>query len=179
MLTISIVSIILVTSAIFYSLCCIPSRTYSYINSRSIVFVHKDDRKYFGDLIERGDIEGIHRVMQILQQREILEIIEMDAEIYLVNHNPASVENLRTVPRGLFVSDYDPLEDLHNLRSLHIGFRHVNQDSDRYVIGHKPVPANEFKEIAGDLFVSDFDIIETLRNISTPAPFSLVSQTPA
>jgi hypothetical protein len=176
MLTISIVSIILVTSAIFYSLCRIPSRTYSYINSRSIVFVHRDDRKYFGDLIERGDIEGIHRLMQILQQKELLEIIEMGEEIYLVNHNPASVDNFRTVPRGLCVSDYNPVEDLQNLRSLHIGFRHVNQDSDRYVTGHKPVPVNQYQENNDDLFISDFDILKTLKHLSPQAPFIPVSQ---
>jgi hypothetical protein len=140
------------------------------------VFVHRDDRKYFGDLIERGDIEGIHRLMQILQQKELLEIIEMGEEIYLVNHNPASVDNFRTVPRGLCVSDYNPVEDLQNLRSLHIGFRHVNQDSDRYVTGHKPVPVNQYQENNDDLFISDFDILETLKHLSPQAPFIPVSQ---
>jgi hypothetical protein len=175
MLTISIVSIILVTSAIFYSLCRIPSKTYRHINSKSIVFVHRDDVKHFGDLLLNGDVEGIHRIMQILQQREILEIIEMGDDIYLVNLNPASVENFRTVPRGLFVSDYNPIEDLLNLKAFNNSYRHISPEADRYVTGHRPIPVYEFQEITSDLFMSDFDVLETLKYLSPQAPFVPVS----
>jgi hypothetical protein len=176
MITISIVSIILVTSVILYSLCRIPSRTYRHIGSKSIVFVHQTDTKHFEDLFSRGDVESIHRIIKILQQRERIEIIEMDEEIYLINHSPASVDNFRSVPRGLFVSDYDPLEDLHNLRSFNIGFGHFDHDSDQYVTAHKPIPVNEFEEITDDLFISDFDLLETLKNLTPQTPFVPVYQ---
>jgi len=170
MLTVSIISVILVTSAIFYSLCRIPSRTYGHINSKSIVFVHGDDRKYFGDLFLNGDMEGIYRSMQILQQRELLEVIEMGEEIYLVNHNPASIENIRTVPRGLFVSDYHPIEDLHALRASNNSFRHISLE-EGYMNVHKPRKVFRAQEITIDLFMSDFDVLETLKHLSLQAPF--------
>jgi hypothetical protein len=176
MLTTSILSIILVISAIFYSLCRIPSGTYRHIGSKSIVFVHRDDGKHFGDLFLNGDVEGIHRIIQILQQRELLEIIEMDEEIYLVNHNPASVENFRTVPRGLFVSDYDPIEDLRNLRAFNNSYRQVSLEESRYVTSHKPPPVYESQEIKEDFFISDFDILETLKYLSPQVPIVSVSQ---
>jgi hypothetical protein len=175
MLTVSILSISLVTIAIFYSLCRIPSRNYGHISSKSIVFVHQDDRKHFGDLFLNGDIEGIHRVMQILQQRELLEIIEMGEEIYLVNHNPASVENFHTVPRGLCVSDFDPIEDLRNLRA-HNDFRNISSIEGRHVTSHRPIPAYGYRETADDLFMSDFDVLETLKHLSPQIPFVSASQ---
>jgi hypothetical protein len=177
MLTASIVSVILGTFAIFYSLCRVPSRTYGHINNKSIVFVHREDRKHFGDLFLNGDVEGIHRVLQILQQRELLEIIEMGDEIYLVNHNPASVENFRTVPRGLCVSDFNPMEDLRTLRASNNGFRHNYSDEDRIVTGYRPIPLNQYHESTDDLFISDFDILEALKNLSPQTPFIPVSQT--
>ena len=176
MLTISIVSIILVTSAIFYSLCRIPSRSYRHINSKTIVFVHQDDRRHFGNLFLNGDVEGIHRILQVLQQRELLEIIEMGDEIYLVNHNPASVENFHTVPRGLCVSDYDPIEDLQTLRASNNGYKHVPSDDDRRVTSPSPIPVYGFQEIADDLFMSDFDVLETLKHLSPQIPFASASQ---
>ena len=179
MITISILSIILVTSVIFYTLCRIPSRSYRHIDSKSVIFVHPEDAKHFGDLFSIGDAESIHRIMKALPNRKNIEIIEMDEEVYVINHNPASVDNLRTVPRGLFVADFDPIEDLRILRSLNGGFQHVNSDTDRYATGYKPVPTNEYEEIVDDLFISDFDIIETLRNLSTPTPFVLASQASA
>ena len=176
MLTISIVSIILVISAIFYSLCRIPSRTYRHIGSNSIVFVQQNDTMHFGDLFSSGDVESIHRIMKILEQRERIEIIETDEEIYLINHNPASVENFRTVPRGLIVSDYDPVEDFRNLRADNNDYRHVSPGEGRYVIGHKPLPVHESQEITDDLFIADFDILETLKYLSPQAPIVSVSQ---
>jgi hypothetical protein len=176
MLTISIVTIILVTITIFYSLCRIPSRSYRHIYSKSIVFVHQDDRRHFGNLFLNGDVEGIHRIIQILQQRELLEIIEMGEEIYLVNHNPASVENFRTVPRGLCVSDYDPIEDLRNLRAHNNGYRHVPTEEVSHVTSHKPRPAYGFQETADDLFMSDFDVLETLKHLTPQVPFVPVAQ---
>jgi hypothetical protein len=176
MLTISIVSIILVISAIFYSLCRIPSSTYRPIGSKSIVFVHSDDRKHFGDLLLNEDIEGIHRIMQIVQERELLEIIEMGEEIYLVNHNPASVENFRTVPRGLCVSDYDPVEDLRNVKAHNKSHRYVPPEERRCVKGHKLIPAYGFQETADDLFMSDFDFLETLKHLTPQSPFVSASQ---
>jgi hypothetical protein len=135
------------------------------------VFVHQDDRRHFGDLFLNGDVEGIHRIMQILQQRELLEIIEMGDEVYLINHNPASVENFRTVPRGLFVSDYNPVEDLRTLRAFNNSFRHISSEKDRYVTSHRPLPVPELQEIPSDLFISDFDVLETLKHLSPQAPF--------
>ena len=179
MIAISILSIILVASVIVYSLYRIPSRSYQKIYSKSVIFVHPADAKHFGDLFSSGDAESIHRIMKALQRRRNIEIIEMDEEVYVINHNPASVDNLRTVPRGLFVSDYDPIEDLRNLRSSNIGFQLSTPDTNRYVTGYKIVPINELEEITDDFFVSDFDIIETLRNLSTPDPFVLASQTPS
>lgn len=175
MLTASIVSVILVMTAIFYSLCRAPSRIYSYINSKSIVFLHQDDRKHFGDLFLNGDAEGVHRVLQILQQRELLEIIEMGEEVYLVNHNPASIENIRTVPRGLFVSDYHPVEDLRTLRASNNSFRYISLEADCTIV-HKPHQGFRAQEITTDLFMSDFDVHETLKHISPQAPFISASQ---
>jgi len=175
MLAISIVSIILVTTAIFYSLCRISSRTYGHINSKSIVFVHQDDRKHFGDLFLNGDIEGIHRILQVLQQRELLEIIEMGEEIYLVNHNPASIENIGSVPRGLFVSDYHPVEDLRTLRASDNSFRHVSLEEGRMTV-RKPLKAFKAEEITNDLFMSDFDILEILKHLSPQAHFFSTSK---
>ena len=176
MLTVSIVFIIIVTTAIFYSLCRIPSKGYRHLYSKSIIFVHQDDREHFGDLFVKGDVEGIHRVMQILQHRELLEVIEMGEEIYLVNHNPASVENIRTVPRGLCVSDYNPIEDLRNLRTHNKSYRHVPSEDDRRVTSHRPIPAYGFQETADDLFISDFDVIETLKHLTPQVPLVSVSQ---
>ena len=176
MLTISIVSIILVTFAIFYSICRIPLRSYRHINSKTLVFVHQDDRRHFGNLFLNRDVEGIHRVLQVLQQRELLEIIEMGDEIYLVNHNPASVENLRTVPRGLCVSDYDPIEDLRNLRAHNKGYGHFPSEDGRRVTSPRPILAYGFQEIADDLFMSDFDVFETLKHLSPQVPFVSVAQ---
>ena len=176
MITISILSIILVTSVIFYTLCRIPSRSYRHIDSKSVIFVHPEDAKHFGDLFSIGDAESIHRIMKALPNRKNIEIIEMDEEVYVINHNPASVENFRSVPRGLFVADFDPIEDLRNLRSLHGGFRHITPDAGRYVTSHKPVPVTEFKEVTDDLFISDFDILETLKNLSPQTPFIPASQ---
>jgi hypothetical protein len=176
MITISIVAIILVTSIIFYSLCRIPSRTYRHINSKSIVFVHRDDLKHFGNLFLNGDVEGIHRIMQILQQREKLEIIEVGEEIYLVNHNPASIENFRSVPRGLFVSDYNPIEDLRNLRALNNGYRHIFSEKGRCVTSHRLLPVYGVQEFTNDLFMSDFNVLETLKHLSPQVPFVSVSQ---
>jgi hypothetical protein len=176
MLTISIVFIILVTTAIFYSLCRISSRSYRHLYSTSIVFVHQDDRKHFGDLFLNGDVEGIHRVLQVLQKRELLEIIETGEEIYLVNHNPASLENFHTVPRGLCVSDYNPVEDLRTLRASNNGYGHVPSYDDRRVTNPRPIPAYGFQEIAGDLFMSDFDVLETLKHLSPQIPFASASQ---
>jgi uncharacterized ubiquitin-like protein YukD len=175
MLAISIVSIILVATAIFYSLCRISSRTYGNINYKSIVFVHRDDRKYFGDLFLNGDMEGIYRMMQILQQRELLEIIEMGEEIYLVNHNPASIENIRTVPRGLFVSDYHPVEDLRALRAATNSFRHVSLEEGCMTV-RKPLKVFKAEEITNDLFMSDFDVLEILKHLSPQAPFFSTSK---
>jgi len=179
MLTISILSIILVTSVIFYSLCRIPSRTYRHIYSKSVVFVHTTDAKHFGDLFAAGDTESIHRIMKAIPNRGNIEIIEMDEEVYVINHHPSSVDNFRTVPRGLLVSDYNPFEDLRDLRSLHGGFQHVSPDAGRYMAGHKPLPVYEVQEITDDLFISDFDILETLRNLSTSTPFVHASQASA
>ena len=176
MMTISIVSIILMTSVIFYSLCRMPSRTYCHINSKSIVFVHRDDTKHFGDLFSNGDVEGIHRIMQILQQRELIEIIELGEEIYVVNRNPVSVENFLTVPRGLCVSDYDPIEDLRTLRASNNGFKYVLSEERRCVTSHRPIPASGFQEITNDLFMSDFDVLEILKHLSPQAPFASLSQ---
>jgi hypothetical protein len=176
MITISILSIILVISVIFCSLCRIPSRNYRHIYSKSVIFVHPEDAKHFGDLFSIGDVESIHRIMKALPNRKNIEIIEMDEEIYIINHNPASVENFRRVPRGLFVSDYDPIEDLCYLRSFHIGFRHITPDAGKYVISHKSVSVTEFKEVTDDLFISDFDILETLKNLSPQTPFIPASQ---
>lgn len=176
MLIISIVSIILVTIAIFYSLCRISSRSYRHLYSKSIVFVHKDDRRHFGGFFSNGDVEGIHRIMQILQQRELIEIIEMGEEIYLVNHNPASVENFHTVPRGLCVSDFDPIEDLRTLRASNNGFKHVSSEEGRCVTSRRPIPAYGFQETADDLFMSDFDVVETLKHLSPQVPFVSASQ---
>lgn len=175
MLTISIVSVILVTTAIFYSLCRIPSRSYRHLYSKSIVFVHQDDRRHFGNLFLNGDVEGIHRIMQILQQRELLEIIEMGEEIYLVNHNPASIENLRTVPRGLCVSDFDPIEDLRNLRA-HNDFMNISSIRGRHVTSHRPIPAYGYQETADELFMSDFDVLETLKHLTPQVPFVFADQ---
>lgn len=171
MLTISIVSIILVTTAIFYSLCRISSRSYRHLYSKSIVFVHQDDRRHFGGLFLNGDVEGIHRIMQILQLRELLEIIEMGEEIYLVNHNPVSVENFHTVPRGLCVSDFDPIEDLRNLKAHNNGYMHVHPEEGRSITNQRPLPAYGFRESADDLFMSDFDVVETLKHLFPQAPF--------
>ena len=176
MITISFLSIILATSVIFYSLCRIPSRSYRHIDSKSVIFFHPEDAKHFGDLFSIGDVESIHRIMKALPNRKNIEIIEMDEEVYVINHNPASVENFRRVPRGLFVSDYDPIEDLRNLRSMHGGFRHITPDADKYVTSRKPVPVTEFKEVTNDLFISDFDILETLKHISPQVPFVSASQ---
>lgn len=176
MITISILSIILVTSVIFYTLCRIPSRSYRHIYSKSVIFVNPEDAKHFGDLFLIGDTESIHRIMKALPQRVNLEIIETDEEVYVINHNPASVDNLRTVPRGLFVADFDPIEDLRNLRSLHGDFRHNTPDAGRYVTSHKPVSATEFMEVTDDLFISDSDILETLKNLSPQTPFIPASQ---
>jgi hypothetical protein len=176
MLTISIVFIILVTTAIFYSLCRISSRSYRHLYSTSIVFVHQDDRKHFGDLFLNGDVEGIHRVLQVLQKRELLEIIETGEEIYLVNHNPASLENFHTVPRGLCVSDYDPIEDLRNLRVDNKGYGHVPSEDNRYVTSHRQIPVYGFQETAADLFMSDFDVLETLKHLTPQVPFAFPSQ---
>ena len=175
MLTISIVSVILVTSAILYSLCRTPSRSYRHIYSKSIMFVHQNDRKHFGNLFLDGDVEGIHRVMQILQHKELLEIIEMGEEIYLVNHNPASVENFHTVPRGLCVSDFDPIEDLRTLRA-HNGYRNITPEERSHVTSHKPIPAYRYQETADELFMSEFDVLETLKHLTPQSPFVPVAQ---
>ena len=175
MLTISIVSVIL-TSILIYSLCLIPSRIYGHINTKSLVFVHKDDRRHFGDLFLNGDVEGIHRILQILRQKELLEIIEMGEEIYLVNHNPASIENIRTVPRGLFVSDYHPVEDLRALRASTSSFRHVSLEEGRTTV-HKPLKNFRAQEITNDLFLADIDVLETLKHLTPKVPFLSVSQT--
>ena len=140
------------------------------------MFVHQDDRRHFGDLFLNGDVEGIHRIMQILQQRELLEIIEMGEEIYVVNQNPASIENLRTVPRGLFVSDYNPVEDLRILNAHNKSQRLIPPEERIRVTSHRPLPACGFQEIADDLFMSDFDVLETLKHLSPQVPFVSVSQ---
>jgi hypothetical protein len=140
------------------------------------MFIHRDDRKHFGDLFLNGDLECIHRIMQILQQRELFEIIEMDEEIYLVNHNPATVENFRTVPRGLCVSDYDPIEDLRNLRAGNNSYRHVPPEGGSHVTSHMPIPVYGYQDTADDFFMSGFNILETLKHLTPQTPFVSASQ---
>jgi hypothetical protein len=105
----------------------------------------------------------------------LVEIIEMGEEIYLVNHNPASVENFHTVPRGLCVSDFDPIEDLRNLRA-HNDFRNISSIEGRHVTSHRPIPAYGYQETANDLFMSDFDVLETLKHLSPPIPLVSASE---
>jgi len=100
----------------------------------------------------------------------------MDEEIYLVNHNPASVENFRTVPRGLCVSDYDPNKDLRNLRAVNNSYRHVPPEGGSHVTSHMPIPVYGYQATADDFLMSGLNVLEALKLLTPQTPSVSASQ---
>lgn len=121
MLTVSIISVILVTSAIFYSSAVSRRGTYGHINSKSIVFVHGDDRKYFrGSLPEWGYGRDSSDHADSSAESSCSEVIEMGARRFTWSNQPRFYREHQNCSAGcsLFVSDYHPIEDLHALEPL-------------------------------------------------------------
>jgi hypothetical protein len=175
MIVTSIILIILTTSVIFYSLCRITSRTCCDMHSKSLVFSNTSEAKRFEDLLSVGDAESIHRILKALQQRNEIDIIESEKEIFVREHCSASSEHDRNIFRDLLASAHDPVEALRNL-SVASRFNPDYQLADKgtSVSGYNPVAIDNPERVTDDLFASEYDVRELLGNLTMKPGLILV-----
>jgi hypothetical protein len=169
MIIISILFMILITSAILFSLCRITSKTCLDVRSKSLVFADTAEAQRFENLLSEGDAESIHRILKALQQRREIDITESETEIFICDHRSESAGHFRNIFRDLIASDYDPIEDLRHLSVMsrfHPDLRLVDADKGIPVSGFMPVPVDNLENVADDLFASEYDIGELLGNLS-------------
>ena len=167
---------------IAYSLCRIPSRAWSNVRDKSLIFDKRADARRFEDLLANGDAESVHRILKALQQRGDIDIIETEKEIYVSGNRSVSAGRRRKITRGMLVSDYDPVEDFRNL-SVTSRFdpdaRVMNAGKDLRVSKYETGSATDHGQSKDDLFASDYDIIELLENLTIRSGSILPVQTPS
>ena len=167
---------------IAYSLCRIPSRAWSNVRDKSLIFDKRADARRFEDLLANGDAESVHRILKALQQRGDIDVIESEKEIYVSGNRSVSADRRRKITRGLLASDYDPLEDFCNLSvtsRFDPGARVMNAGKDLRVSKCETGSATDHGESKDDLFASDYDIVELLENLTVRPGFLPAVQTPS
>jgi hypothetical protein len=172
--------LILMTSVIGYSLCRITSRTCLNVCGKSIVFSSISEARRFENLLSVGDTESVHRILKALQQKNEIDIIESEREIYVCEHCSASTEHGGNIFRDLLASVHNPLEVLRNLSvtsRLNPDY-HADADNETSVSGCKPVALDNLERVTDDLFSSEYDTGELLGNLSMKPGLILVQQTP-
>jgi hypothetical protein len=168
MIIFSILSTLLLAFMIVYSLCRVTSRTCRGECLKSLVFSNAAEARRFEDLLSDGDAESIHRILKALQQRNEIDIIESEQEIYVSGLRSDSADHCINIFRDLIASAHDPMEDLPHLsvRSrFHAGILGVDGDKGVTARGFIPVPVNNRENVTDDLFASEYDISELLGNL--------------
>ncbi len=169
MIIVSILLTIFLMFVIVYSLCRIPSRAYSSVRRKSLVFDNPADAKRFEDFLENGDAESVHRILKAHQQRGDIDIVESEEEIRVSGPRSVSSDKRRKIARDLLVFDYDHAEDFGNLSSssrFHPGAQGGDADSGICVSKYEAASATVHEETRDDLFASDYDFIELLENLT-------------
>jgi len=167
---------------IAYSLCRIPSRAWSNVRDKSLIFDKRADARRFEDLLANGDAESVHRILKALQQRGDIDVIESEKEIYVSGNRSVSADRRRKITRGLLASDYDPVEDFRNLSVMSPfdpDVRVMDASEDLRVSKCEIVSTTDHGESKDDLFASDYDINELLENLSIRSGFIPAVQTPS
>jgi len=153
---------------IVYSLCRVTSRTCRGVCRKSLVFSNAAEARRFEDLLSDGDAESIHRILKALQQRNDIDIIESEQEIYVSGHRSDFSDHCLNIFRDLIASTHDPMEDLRHLsvRSrFHADILGVDGDNGVSAREFISVPVNNPESVTDDLFASEYDISELLGNL--------------
>jgi hypothetical protein len=182
MIIAAILLTIFMTSLIVYSICRIPSRAYSDVCHKSLVFDKLADARRFEGLLANGDSESVHRILKALQQRGDIDLFESEEEIYVSGHRSVSIDQRRKITRSLLVSDYDPIEDFRNLSVMsrfNTDALTMNANQGVRVSKYEAISATNHEESKDDLFASEYDIIELLENLNIRSGCILTVQTPS
>ena len=81
-------SVFLVLAVVLYSICAASSRLPRHIENRTLLFLPPAIAKPFEDLLAKGDVESVYRIMKSLHQRGEIHIIETRKQIVVTRTKP-------------------------------------------------------------------------------------------
>jgi hypothetical protein len=89
MVLVCILSTIVVSAIVLYSICATSSTTNRHIEKRALRLLPPSFAKSFDDLLAQGDVENVYRIMKALEKRGDIQIVETEYEIIITR--PESV----------------------------------------------------------------------------------------